>query len=388
MAYILLLFAAVFILYTLVGYALLLRVVPWRHAPAPSKNPNYRPTVSVILAVHNGGRFLRAKLQSLLALHYPRERVEILVVSDRSTDETEAIAREFAADGVKLMRSPSAGKAAALNAAMPLASGEILFLTDVRQPIEQDALGHLISNFADPTIGAVTGEMRLLPPEQGEQADMDLYWRYEVWARKQHSTIDSIFNATGCIYAIRRSLAAPIPEDTLIDDAILPLRAFLRGFRVILEPAAIAYDLPAVSGAEFRRRMRTLAGLWQLHVRMPQLFTSSNRMRFHFLSHKFFRLMLPWALLVAFGSTLALPSFTWRTILLSGELGFGTLALIHPVLPAWFPLKRIGSVANTFLLMNAAALCSLIVFLVPAQRLWSPTRVTVKTCDSASSHLD
>src|SRR5205807_71751 len=113
---------------------------------------------------------------------------------------------------------------------------------------DRQALAHLAANFADPTVGAVTGELRYVMPGshamEGEQADLDLYWRYELWARRRHSAMDSTLNTTGCIYALRRGLAHPIPIDTLVDDAVLPLGAFLNGYRVIFDRQAIAYDAP------------------------------------------------------------------------------------------------------------------------------------------------
>lgn len=327
------------------------------------------------MAVHNGEDLIRRKLDSLFALDYPRELLNIIVISDGSTDGTEAIVREFEHRGVTLLAAPRGGKAAALNRGLAAAEGEILFFTDVRQPLEPQCVRHLVSNFADASVGAVTGELRLVRGDTGEQADMDLYWRYEVWARQRHSEIDSLFTATGCIYAMRRTLAAPLPEDTLIDDAILPLGAFFRGYRVVFDPAAVAFDYPAVSGTEFRRRFRTLAGLWQVHARMPALFTGANRMRFHFLSHKFSRLLLPWLILVFFGAAAALPQSWFRSALLWAGAAWLILALADGLVPpAWFP-KRLTSMAHTFLIMNAAALASVAVFLVPATRLWTPTRV-------------
>ena len=366
--------------YIVLGYPLLLIRGKWSTAPRVRKDMGFQPTVSVIMAVHNGAAHLRAKLEILAALDYPPDRVQIIVVSDGSTDETESIAERFLVERFKgapvtLLKVVRGGKAAALNRALEIASGEILFLTDVRQPLDPLALSHLAANFADPTVGAVTGELKLLPGEDGEHKDMDLYWRYEILARTRHSDIDSLFTTTGCIYAMRRALAEPIPPDTLTDDATMALRAFFRGYRVIFDPAAIAYDYPAVAGTEFRRRFRTLAGLWQLHARMPQIFTRRNRMRLHFLSHKFSRLVLPWALLLFAGASIALPASLFRTLLLAGELAFVLLAVVNRFVPKGFPLKRLSSPAQTFLVMNAAALMAVTVFFVPATRLWKPTRV-------------
>ena len=365
--------SAALAVYILLGYPLLLALAPGPASPPIRKDLAFTPSVSIILAVHNGAPFLRAKLDSILALDYPAERREILVVSDGSADATEEIARGVSA--VRVLAQPHRGKAAALNLAIPEAQGEILFLTDVRQSLDPAALRHLAANFADPAVGAVTGEMKLYPPAGGEQADMDLYWRYELWARGRQSRRDSIFNTTGCIYALRRSLAAPLREETLSDDAVLPLGAFFRGYRVIFDPQAIAWDRPAVSGSEFRRRWRNLAGLWQVHVWNPRLFTSRNRMRWHFLSHKFGRLILPWTLLAAVAASWVLPQEGWRTFFLWGEIALGGAALLDTVIPRGLLLKRLTSPLRTFLLMNAAALAALAVFFVPAQWLWKPTKV-------------
>lgn len=370
--------------YILVGYPLLLSRVRGRRCPPVRKDLGFRPPVTIVMVVYNGATYLGPKLETLLGLDYEPEKRRILVVSDGSTDATDAIAASYASRGVELLVCPHAGKAAGLNAAFEHLAlhpvpGELVFFTDVRQPLDRMALAHLAANFADPTVGAATGEMRLIEGTAGEQKDMGLYWRYEIWARNRHTEIDSLFNTTGCIYAMRGSLVSALPADTLSDDATLPLRAFFAGYRVIFDPAAIAYDYPAVAGTEFRRRWRNLAGLWQVHFRFPQLFTSANRMRWHFLSHKFGRLLLPWALLGIAGSTVALPAGTLRSALFICEGIPVFLAVVDP----WMgdvlgPLKRLASAARTFLLMNLASLASIAVCIVPAQRLWKPTKVAVK----------
>ncbi len=375
-AAVLLIAAALVIFYVLMGYPLLLALLKFGAAPAVRRDRGFRPAVTVALPVYNGAEFIRAKLESLLALNYPKELMEILVISDGSTDGTDEAVESFSGRGVRLLRLPRSGKAAALNAALEKATGEILFLTDVRQRLEPDSLARLVSNFADPSVGAVSGELRFLNPDRaGEQADMELYWRYELWVRRRHGRIDSIFGATGCICALRRELAQPIPEDTLDDDIVMPLRAFLRGYRVILEPEALAFDYPTLEGGEFRRKLRTQAGLWQALVRTPELFTRANRMRFHFFSHKFARLALPWAILLALGATVALPASPFRSFLLADEAAFVVFAAIDGAVPKRLFLKRITSPARTFLVMNAAALLAVTVFVVPPRIFWGRTRV-------------
>jgi cellulose synthase/poly-beta-1,6-N-acetylglucosamine synthase-like glycosyltransferase len=362
-------------LYVVAIYPLLLKY--WRSiAPAVKKDHEFRPTVSVLLAVYNGEDFIQKKLESLLALRYPAHLLDVVVVSDGSTDATDEIVAGFADRRIRLVKVPHGGKSAAVNAGMSHTLGEIVFFTDVRQTLDSDALSHLVANLADPSVGAVTGAPRFLHANRvGEQADMDVYWRYELWTRQRHSQIDSVLVTTGWIYALRRSLAEPIPSDTLTDDAIIPLRVLLRGYRVIFDPEALAFDYADIQGGEFRRKLRTLAGLWQVCVRVPGLFTRANRMWFHFVSHKVARLVLPWAILGFCAATFALPASRFRLGLLIAELTGLALALLDGLLPRHSVLRKVSSPARSFLIVNAASLLSVVVFFVRPETLWRPTRV-------------
>src|SRR4051812_41281707 len=202
--------SAALLFYIIAGYPLLLALLR-RGVQRPVLRNSDSPTVSVIIAVHNGATFLEAKLRSLLALDYPKHCLEIFVVSDGSTDATSAIAREFAE--VRLLDVPRGGKCAALNAAIPKAGGEILVLTDVRQVLEPGSVRSLVRNFADPRVGSVSGQLKIRDAGTGEAAQIDAYWRFETWIRDSLSSIDSMFGATGPFYAIRRGLAVPIPPD-------------------------------------------------------------------------------------------------------------------------------------------------------------------------------
>ena len=358
------------------GYPLVLR--SWKSfGPPIAKNLEFTTTVTVLLAVYNGEAFVARRLDNLLALDYPAELLDVIVVSDGSTDGTDAIVESYAHRNVRLVRAPHAGKAAALNIAMQQATGELLLFADVRQTFDPQALRHLVANFADKTDRRSHRRIAVCAFRRvGEAADIDVYWRYEIWARQQHSLIDSIFSATGCIYAMRRSLAKPIPTDTLIDDAVIPLHAFFDGYRLVIDTEALAFDYGVISGGEFRRKLRTLAGVWQTFVRMP-LFTSANRMRMHFVPHKFGRVLLPWLILVGVASTFALPDSPVRSALLVIALAVIVLAALDVVLPASFILRRISSPARSFVVLNVASLASVLVFFVPPERLWKPTRVAL-----------
>lgn len=368
--------AAALGLYILLGYPLLLGLIA--HArPKPVAKSRQRKTVSVVIAAHNGEGFLAAKLDSVLALDYPRELLEILVVSDGSTDRTDEIVRQYAPRGVRLLRVERGGKCAALNAGIPMARNEILLLTDIRQAVAPDSLQWMVDCFADPSVGAVSGELAIRKGASHDEADIGLYWRYETWIRNRLSDIDSMFGATGPFYALRRELAVPIPPDQLLDDMYLPLAAFFQGYRLIVEPRARAFDYPTSRETEFMRKKRTLAGNYQILRTYPALLGPRNRMWFHFASYKVGRLTLPWILLTLLASSCFLPA-PWRWVMLAAQAAFYMLAALDPLLPAGFPAKRLSSFARTFMAMMLAAVLGLSVFFVPPRSLWKESTVTAR----------
>jgi cellulose synthase/poly-beta-1,6-N-acetylglucosamine synthase-like glycosyltransferase len=365
--------AVLFLLYVLAGYPLLLALrVRLRGRPPISKRFSPR-TVSILLPVRNGDRWLREKLASILRLDYPRELLEILVISDGSTDQSEAITEEFAAQGVRLISVSRGGKAAALNAGLRRAQGEILFFTDVRQQLDPAALRELVACFGDPAVGVASGELFILDGATREEANVGLYWQYEKWIRRRLSRLDSVLGATGCVYAMRRDLAVEIPEDTLLDDVYLPLAAFFRGYRVILDEGAKAFDVPMPLDTEFRRKVRTLAGVYQILRQYPKLLGPANRMWVHFVSHKLGRLLLPFALLAMAAASFWLPVF-WAKLALGLQGIFYALAAIDRWIPDRWMLKGLTSPIRTFVAFMAAALAAVSFFFVPSSRFWTETK--------------
>jgi glycosyltransferase involved in cell wall biosynthesis len=371
------LFSVAFCAYTTFGYPLLLGLLArWRERPV--RKAPWRATVSVILPVFNGERWMAAKLESIRALDYPAELLEILVVSDGSTDGTETIVQRFASRSkLAYLALPRSGKAAALNAALAKASGEILFFTDVRQQLDPGSLANLVACFADPEVGVASGELVIRDGTGLEEASVGLYWKYEKWIRKQLSRVDSVLGATGCIYAMRRELALPLPVGTLNDDMYLPLGAFFRGYRVILDDAALAFDYPTPLASEFRRKVRTLAGVYQIVRTYPALLGPRNRMWIHFFSHKLARLLMPWAMIAAAIASFGLPA-PWNVRAIGAQASAYSLALLDAWLPANFPLKRLTSPLRTFAVLMTASLCSLAILFVPARVLWKETRVSAE----------
>lgn len=362
-------------LYTVVGYPLLLGWMA-RRWPSPVQKREYQPALSFVIPVHNGANYLAAKLESILALDYPRELLEVMVVSDGSTDATDDITRGFAVRGVQLLRVPKGGKPAALNAAVPLTHNEILVLTDVRQLLAPESVRKLVANFADPRVGVVSGDL-LIRQGSLEETSVGAYWRYERRIRANLGRLDSIMGATGAFYAMRRALFRQMPRELLLDDMYLPMGAFLEGYRLVVEPEAQAFDFPTDVSIEFRRKVRTLAGNYQLLRYYPWLLTLRNRMLFHFISYKLLRLLLPWIALALLIVCFGLPE-PWRTIVLGGQLGIYGLAALDGVSPSSAPWRRITAPLRTVVSMLLAAACAVSILFVKPHKLWTPTQLPPK----------
>lgn len=318
--------------YVYAGYPLI-ALLRASFRPRPRIRAPIEPSVSIVVVAHNEADRIRARIENLIALDYPRDRVEIVIASDGSTDDTVESARRFEQAGVTVRPfSRRRGKTAVLNSVVPNLRGDIVLFADARQRFDPGTLRALIENFADPTVGAVSGEL-VLTAAAGTAAaghGTAFYWRYEKFIRATEGRSDSTVGATGAVYAIRRALFERIPDDTILDDVLIPLRIVRRNFRVLFEPGARAYDCAfATARQEFVRRARTSAGTFQLFVREPWLFHPwKNRLWFQTVSHKALRLVLPLlhaALLVATCALSREPMYRWA---LAAQVTFYAAALV------------------------------------------------------------
>ncbi|HEY8683380.1 MAG TPA: glycosyltransferase family 2 protein [Rhodanobacter sp.] len=286
--------------YTFAGYPLciwwLARVFPQRVCKLA-----ITPTVTVVIAVHEGAGMVRARLENLLALDYPKDRMDIVVACDGCLDDSAEQCRQFSGLGIQVLEfAQRRGKAACLNDAVAAASGELLLMIDVRQKLDPLALRELAANLADPSVGAVSGELRLHEARSGFSQGVDAYWRYETLIRQAESRSGSTVGVTGALYAMRRELFQPLPAGTVLDDVLIPMRIAAAGRRVIFEPLALAWDRPSQQPFQERlRKIRTLAGNYQLVQLAPWLLRPGrNPLWGRFVSHKLLRLMAPWLLLL------------------------------------------------------------------------------------------
>jgi cellulose synthase/poly-beta-1,6-N-acetylglucosamine synthase-like glycosyltransferase len=333
------------------------------------------PAVSAVMVVRNEEAVIARKLENLLTLDYPRAKLDVVVVSDGSSDRTPAILADYARDSrVRILTKPeSQGKAAGLNDAIKLAIGDVLLFTDARQQIESSALRLLMENFADPDVGAASGELMLGDPASGETGKgMGLYWRIEKKIRELESASGSVVGATGAIYCARRTLldTPPLPESTILDDVLLPMQIVRQGSRVIFDSRARAWDSPNLGeGREFSRKVRTLSGNYQLLQLAPWLLSSQNAIRFEFISHKLSRLAVPFALLALLIASIFLSQPFYRAAL-GAQLAFYALSLAALAGVKIGPLSRIADAARTFVVLNSAAVIAFVNFVTGRKAVW------------------
>lgn len=374
--------AAALVSYSYLGYPVWLWVRS-RWSPRPVRRGlvegQSAPAVSAVMVVHNEEVVIARKLENLLTLDYPQEQLEVVVVSDGSTDRTPDFLADYARDSrlrtrLRILLKPvSQGKAAGLNDAIGLATGEVLLFTDARQHIESGALLRLVENFADPDVGAASGELMLGDPINGETGKgMGLYWRIEKKIRELESASGSVVGATGAIYCARRSLlgTSPLPEGTILDDVLLPMQIVRKGSRVIFDSRARAWDSPDLGeGREFSRKVRTLSGNYQLLQLAPWLLSSQNAIRFEFVSHKLSRLAVPFALLALLIASMFLPQPLYRAGL-GAQLAFYALSLAALAGVKIGPLSRIADPARTFVVLNSAAVVAFVNFVTGRKAVW------------------
>jgi cellulose synthase/poly-beta-1,6-N-acetylglucosamine synthase-like glycosyltransferase len=337
------------------------------------------PFVSFILSAYNEGAVLREKLENTLSLQYPSEKLDVLVLSDASSDQTDQIAREFSDRGIRLLRSESrVGKSSNLTRFVPESRGSILIFSDANSIYHPDAIRRLVSHFGDPKVGYVVGAQRYSSRQNHEEYDSEnRYWELELKLKRWESNVSSVVGADGAIFAMRKELFEPLTASD-INDFLGPLKIVDRGYRGVFDPQAVCYEAPVSSmKRNFFRKVRIITRSLQAVGKVPSV-------------------LLPWrtgwfALQVWFHKVLRWFSPVFITLLLAGasiDVSHGGVAgkVILSVFLAWLALaslylipafRRISLVSSACyaLVINAAALVG--IFLACAGRnikTWKPDR--------------
>lgn len=299
--------ASLVIGYTYLGYPMILLLRAWLWPKRWRAGEGY-PSVSFLVAAYNEEEHITAKIENALALEYAHDRLEVVVVSDGSTDRTNELVAGYSDRGIRLLALPRSGKAAALNRAVAQVSGDILVFSDANSIYEPQSLRRLVAAFVDPEVGGVAGNQRYLRGDSGTGERW--YWNIDRWLKEMESSAGSTVAATGAIYAIRRSLFRPIP-DGVNDDFVTSTSVVQQGYRLVFARDAVAWEPVSPSTrAEFRRKVRLMSRALRSELAMRQLFNP-----FHYgfyaiqlASHKTLRRLLFLPL-----SVIALVSpFLWR----------------------------------------------------------------------------
>ena len=350
------------VVYTYLVYpAILMTLGRFRRAPqAPSAVPDADlPNVSILIAAHNEAANIRARIENLLALDYPRQKLDIVIASDASSDETVDIVREFENQGIALVEfTARTGKTAVLNAVIPTLKGELVILSDANTGMDRQAARDLVRWFSDPQIGVVCGKLVLTDPATGRNVD-GLYWRYETLLKRCEGRLGALLGANGGIYALRHSLFAEVPSDTIVDDFVIPLLTRIRtGCRIVYDEEALAYEeTPPQISAEFRRRARIGAGGFQsMAVLWPLLDPRLGAIAFTFMSHKVLRWLCPFFILGAAVANLRLVNFGIYGVSLIAGLIVCTMAVAGQSWGGSSTVGKIMRLATMFATMNAALL--------------------------------
>lgn len=341
------------VFYTFLGYALLINVLArLKRNPERSWNRN-TPTVSVVLVAYNEAQRIRARIENLFDTDHVAEKLELIVYSDGSTDETANILQTFPDKRVHaIISNQRSGKAKGLNASVAVAKGEIVVFCDARQKFNRATIPNLVRNFIEPKLGAVSGNYSIEGSGSSVGGGVDAYWRLEKIIRNAEAKWDSSIGCTGAIYAIRRALFRPLSSDVLLDDVVIPMSIAEQGYRIGFDDDAVSVDpMNIETSRENRRKKRTLAGNFQMLFRFPHwLLPWKNRLWWQLISHKYLRIFAPFFLATMFISNALLIVYPLYRVLFFGQVLFYALAAIGLLFQS---LKlRIISIPTGFCFLN------------------------------------
>lgn len=355
--------AALVLVYVYAGYPLLLAILGLAIRQRPCR-PDYFPRISVLIAAYNEQDVIENKIRQTLSLDYPHDKLEVLVLSDCSTDATDGIVSSYPDPRVRLLRTPERrGKTHAQNLGAQQARGEVLVFSDATAIYHPDALRYLASNYQDPDVGAVSGRYKYFDPagESPTGLGSAAFWNYENFIKMMQSRISTITGCCGCIYSVRKAAYSALPDD-VISDLVQPLRVIEKGYTVRFEDRALAYEESTKSTAEeFAMRVRVITRAMRGLLSVPALLQPwrSGWVAFQLWSHKVLRWMVPLFLMILFISNLGLLDAPVYQLVLAAQLFFYAAALLNLLLPLHLRWKPLG-LPLYFCTLNAAALTGMI----------------------------
>lgn len=379
------------VFYAYLGYGLLLfLLVRLKRLITPSKKfvdePPYEPTVTLVVPAYNEEDFILKKVENCLQLDYPKEKFEIIFITDGSTDRTKELLEQ---DGrVKVLHEDRrAGKSAAENRAMKFVKSEIVVFCDANTLLNKEAIRELVKHYRDPKVGAVSGEKRIMTSEAegASAAGEGLYWKYESALKKMDSEMLTIVGAAGELISFRTSLVQDLEEDTILDDFMQSMRIALKGYRVIYEPNAYAMETASADvKEELKRKVRICAGGWQSMSRLLSAFNFFKHplLTFLYTSHRVLRWSIAaFSLPFIFLLNIFLLEEGWLyQVLFAGQVLFYLMALVGWYLQSKKIKVKILFVPYYFTMMNYAVFAGFIRWLKGSQKAtWERARRAAAT---------
>jgi cellulose synthase/poly-beta-1,6-N-acetylglucosamine synthase-like glycosyltransferase len=369
------------IVYTYAGYPLFINLISiYRNKKRPTPSTEF--SISIIISAHNEASSIRKKLVNTLELNYPREKIQIIVVSDGSSDTTDEIVHEFFQFGVELIRVfPRQGKTHAQNIAVSHAKHALLIFSDATTQYDPNALQYIAGNYRDENIGAVSGKYEYYDKSQASPTASGSirFWNYENWIKRNQSDIRTITGCCGCIYSVRKDLYTVLPAD-VISDLVQPLHVIMQGFNVAFEDRALAWEATTTrSSEEFKMRVRVITRGMHGLLTVPGLLIPwrNTWIAFQLWSHKILRWMVPvFLLLVLVGSFLLSFIPVFRALLFM-QIMFYSVALFSALVPSRTrrAFRGIFFLPLYFCLVNAASLLSMVHLMCGKKfTIWQPVR--------------
>ena len=355
--------AALLLFYVYAGYPLSLAAIGLfvrRRRP----EPGYFPRLSVLIAAYNEEEAIARKIEQTLALEYPADKLEVLVLSDCSTDRTDEIVNTFPDKRVRLIRmAERRGKTYAQNQGIKEATGEVIVFSDATAVYQSKALLYMACNYQDASVGAVSGRYQYFDPTNESATGLGsmAFWNYENLIKKMQSRIRTITGCCGCIYSVRKVAYTDLPAD-IISDLVQPLQAIKKGYRVVFEDRALAYEETTQSTSEeFAMRVRVVTRAMRGLLSVPDLLQpwKFGWTAFQLWSHKIMRWMVPLFLIVLLAANLALLEIPFYRAILALQLFFYVAAILNMLLPLHRQWKPLG-IPLFFCTLNAAALVSMV----------------------------
>ncbi len=355
-----------FIVYVYVGYPVLV-VLLSLFVKRGVKQEDREPSVTFLISAYNEEKSIKGKLEDTLALDYPKDKLQILVASDGSTDRTDEIVKGFSSEGVLLCRVEGrVGKTETQNQAVKQATGEIIVFSDATTKYRKDAVRKIVRNYADPGVGAVSGRYEYMNPTGGAVgAGTMLFWNYENFIKRRQTAIRTITGCCGCIYSLRRELYEPLPRE-IISDLVEPLKILEKGYRIVFEQDAVAFEITEEKAEEeysmrvrvITRGMNGLAYVRNLLNPFQYPFVS-----FQLISHKILRWMVPAFALLVFAANLLLLDRGFYRVTMGLQTGFYLSAFAGWLLDRKGGKARLFSLPMYFCIVNLAAVQALLNFL-------------------------